>query len=129
MKEFKEFKEPKEEIRQEETALSEFPSKKPYEIQMENMRQGCQVALQRVSLEDMHGNNMGLVDPLEMNNSQASSCDYNMSQFRTDEPDFVIKEEAAPSENDEDAEDIPLAARKIIKRPDFEEEVPLVSSQ
>ncbi|XP_013107851.1 DNA topoisomerase 1 [Stomoxys calcitrans] len=68
--------------------------------------------------------------------SQASSCDYSMSQFKEDEPAFVAKEEASYNEEDEDSqemdqngsqqymqqeqadeeddddEDMPLAARK-----------------
>lgn len=51
-----------------------------------------------------------------MNNSQASSCDYSMSQFRDDEPAFEIKEESADEsqevniENDTADETDPLFA-------------------
>ena len=61
------------------------------------------------------------------NVSQASSCDYSMSQFKNDEPPFEVKEEATyedesmyreeepdvEDEEDEDEEDIPLAKRKL----------------
>lgn len=79
--------------------------------------------------------------------SQASSCDYSMSQFRADESAFVIrgdvKEEADDSrgsneyagngtvvnngnESDDD-DDVPIAARKKIKRElsDDEDEAPV----
>ncbi|XP_030377996.1 DNA topoisomerase 1 [Scaptodrosophila lebanonensis] len=55
------------------------------------------------------------------NLSQASSCDYSMSQFRADEPPFVLKQEATYTEDDsalndfgevDDEEDVPLAMRK-----------------
>ncbi|XP_055910176.1 DNA topoisomerase 1 isoform X2 [Eupeodes corollae] len=36
------------------------------------------------------------------NMSQASSCDYSMTQFKKDEPPFDIKEEASDNENDVD---------------------------
>lgn len=77
------------------------PSKKQYEIQMETMQKECHVHLERVNFEDLHCNNP-VVDPLDIQNaSQASSCDYNFAQFRTDEPNFVIKEEASDSETGE----------------------------
>ncbi|XP_062565451.1 DNA topoisomerase I, mitochondrial-like isoform X1 [Armigeres subalbatus] len=41
-------------------------------------------------------------DPLSI--SQASSCDYSMSQFRTDESQFVIKEEAPDPDQDDESE-------------------------
>ncbi|XP_055841696.1 DNA topoisomerase 1 isoform X2 [Episyrphus balteatus] len=37
------------------------------------------------------------------NMSQASSCDYSMSQFKKDEPQFDIKEEASDNENEANA--------------------------
>ncbi|XP_030244302.1 DNA topoisomerase 1 [Drosophila navojoa] len=37
--------------------------------------------------------------------SQASSCDYSLSQFRSDEPEFVTKEEATYTEDDDDDND------------------------
>ncbi|XP_022227051.2 DNA topoisomerase 1 isoform X1 [Drosophila obscura] len=68
------------------------------------------------------------------NLSQASSCDYSMSQFRADEPPFTLKQEdstyneedstmndndndedeemAVDNDADEDEEDVPLAMRK-----------------
>ncbi|XP_016973494.1 DNA topoisomerase 1 isoform X2 [Drosophila rhopaloa] len=62
------------------------------------------------------------------NLSQASSCDYSLSQFRSDEPPFEVKHEQSyaeddstmndneqyeePEEMDEDEEDVPLAMRK-----------------
>lgn len=77
--------------------------------------------------------------------SQASSCDYSMSQFRKDESDFVIKgdlkvdmEEASSEEVDvtnndqnafdnDDNDDVPIASRKKIKRElsDDEDEAPV----
>uniref|UniRef100_A0A1I8M5L5 DNA topoisomerase I n=1 Tax=Musca domestica TaxID=7370 RepID=A0A1I8M5L5_MUSDO len=85
--------------------------------------------------------------------SQASSCDYSMSQFKEDEPAFVAKEEASYNEDDsqemdqdesqeqnyddnnedeDDDEDMPLAARKskqqhqvIQEEEDDEEDIPL----
>lgn len=74
--------------------------------------------------------------------SQASSCDYSMSQFRHDESAFVIKgdlkdevEEASSEEvdvtnNDRNAfddDDVPIASRKKIKRElsDDEDEAPV----
>lgn len=74
-------------------------------------------------------------DERSFNVSQASSCDYSMSQFREDEPPFVAKEETSykedsnmkyddeespeeeykPEEEDED-EDMPLAMRKAKSR-------------
>lgn len=76
------------------------------------------------------------------NLSQASSCDYSMSQFKADEPPFEIKEEAPfdddspmfkqedPMEDEED--DIPLFKRKsnaraaAINEEEDEEDIPLV---
>ncbi|XP_063704534.1 DNA topoisomerase I, mitochondrial [Culicoides brevitarsis] len=114
------------------------PSKKQYELQMESMQQDCHVSLERVNFDDLHGNNP-VCDPLDVQNaSQASSCDYNFSQFRTDEPNFVVKEEASESEEekplsmrgkaavkqyDEDSEEeIPLSKRKKAVVSDSEEE-------
>lgn len=76
--------------------------------------------------------------------SQASSCDYSMSQFRQDETAFVIKgdlkeevEEASSEEVDvtnndqnafdDDDDDVPIASRKKIKREisDDEDEAPV----
>ncbi|XP_018800445.1 PREDICTED: DNA topoisomerase 1 [Bactrocera latifrons] len=80
-----------------------------------------------------------------INISQASSCDYSMSQFKEDEPSFVVKEEASADEDsmfkqepenqeyEDDEEDVPLAMRKtniktitpIAEEEDDEENVPL----
>ncbi|XP_052565425.1 DNA topoisomerase I, mitochondrial isoform X3 [Culex pipiens pallens] len=59
-------------------------------------------------------------DPLEL--SQASSCNYSLSQFRADETPFVIKEEApeetfeasqpAVKQESESEDDVPLSKRK-----------------
>ncbi|KAL7744966.1 hypothetical protein ACLKA6_007236 [Drosophila palustris] len=72
------------------------------------------------------------------NLSQASSCDYSLSQFRSDEPAFVAKQEATYTEEDsalnddddddendndnadgdgDDDEDVPLAIRKRKQEP------------
>lgn len=105
-----------------------------------------------------------------MNMSQASSCDYSMSQFRPDESSFDIKAEEINDEdsqfgsyvtnnvqdddplslrkemsqhdhrmvvdqiegNDDDEEDIPIAARKKVKREiseDDEDDIPLTARQ
>lgn len=65
-------------------------------------------------------------DPLSI--SQSSSCDYSMSQFRQDESQFVIKEEA----NDPDREEEERAEREeqpsqiaIKQESDSEDDVPL----
>lgn len=105
-----------------------------------------------------------------VNMSQASSCDYSMSQFRPDESSFQVKAEAFNDEDsqfgsyvtnnvqddqfdplglrvvqadpkpdsdiaqndivDDDEEDIPIAARKKVKREisdDDEDDIPLTS--
>ncbi|EDS40891.1 conserved hypothetical protein [Culex quinquefasciatus] len=59
-------------------------------------------------------------DPLEL--SQASSCNYSLSQFRPDETPFVIKEEApeetfeasqpAVKQESDSEDDVPLSKRK-----------------
>lgn len=75
--------------------------------------------------------------------SEASSCDYSMSQFRADESAFSIKNEAAEADDDsqesafgnndtldsQDDEDVPIAQRKKIKREisDDEDEMPLTA--
>ncbi|XP_037938310.1 DNA topoisomerase 1 [Teleopsis dalmanni] len=75
---------------------------------------------------------------INFNISQASSCDYSLSQFRDDEPSFVIKKEASydddimmkEEEEDED-DDVPLAMRKSvstingIEDDDDDEDIPL----
>ncbi|KAI8128183.1 hypothetical protein FF38_08634 [Lucilia cuprina] len=83
-------------------------------------------------------------DERSFNVSQASSCDYSMSQFRDDEPPFVAKEENSiqevnikseddespeedykPEEEDEEDEDedMPLAMRKTKSRQTPEEQM------
>lgn len=78
--------------------------------------------------------------------SEASSCDYSMSQFRADESQFSIKGEAddesqesaifAADGNDmldsqeDDDEDMPIAQRKKVKRElsdDDEDDMPLTA--
>lgn len=76
--------------------------------------------------------------------SETSSCDYSMSQFRTDESAFVIKgdmpvdEESQDygaygndiAESPDDEEDLPIAQRKKIKRElsdDDEDDMPLTA--
>ncbi|XP_030567545.1 DNA topoisomerase 1 [Drosophila novamexicana] len=84
--------------------------------------------------------------------SQASSCDYSMSQFRADEPSFVAKQEATYTEDDsalndddddddndndnnDDDEDMPLAMRKRKQEPsdemdgaeDDDDDIPLLA--
>lgn len=74
--------------------------------------------------------------------SEASSCDYSMSQFRADESAFYIKSEAPEGDDDsqesafgndtldsQDDEDVPIAQRKKIKREisDDEDEMPLTA--
>lgn len=90
------------------------------------------------------------------NLSQASSCDYSMSQFRSDEPPFEVKNEQSYVEEDstlnddqddddendndndnedmdDDQEDIPLAMRKRKQEPvedqgeDDDDDVPLLA--
>ncbi|XP_004529463.1 DNA topoisomerase 1 isoform X1 [Ceratitis capitata] len=80
-----------------------------------------------------------------INISQASSCDYSMSQFKEDEPSFVVKEEASADDDsmcrqenqdfEDDEEDVPLAMRKTnnnktsaptpAEEEDDEEDIPL----
>ncbi|XP_053949551.1 DNA topoisomerase 1 [Anastrepha ludens] len=80
-----------------------------------------------------------------VNISQASSCDYSMSQFKEDEPAFVVKEEASGDEDslykqegnadcEDDDEDVPLAMRIATTKTtapvvqdddDDEEDIPL----
>lgn len=69
------------------------------------------------------------------NASQASSCDYSMTQFKKDEPPFDIKEEASDNENDSpsnnhqnemdvdgDADPLSIPNSHSIKEEDEEEE-------
>nr|XP_019556093.2 DNA topoisomerase I, mitochondrial [Aedes albopictus]XP_029716522.1 DNA topoisomerase I, mitochondrial [Aedes albopictus] len=67
-------------------------------------------------------------DPLSI--SQASSCDYSMSQFRADESQFVIKEEAPDpernAEEDEEQEEAEEPTQMDVKQEsDSEDDVPL----
>lgn len=76
--------------------------------------------------------------------SETSSCDYSMSQFRTDESAFVIKGDMPVDEEsqdygtygndiadspEDDEEDLPIAQRKKIKRElsDDEDDMPLTA--
>ncbi|XP_034119099.1 DNA topoisomerase 1 isoform X1 [Drosophila albomicans] len=86
------------------------------------------------------------------NISQASSCDYSLSQFRPDEPSFVAKQEQTYNEEDsalndddddedegnnenDDDEDVPLAIRKRKQEPvddfdggaDDDDDIPLLA--
>lgn len=69
--------------------------REPPQFDMENARH-CQVTLERCdNVAQYHE-----TDPLDISQvSQGSSCDYSMSQFKKDEPNFVIKEEASDSED------------------------------
>ncbi|XP_052850345.1 DNA topoisomerase 1 isoform X2 [Drosophila gunungcola] len=84
-----------------------------------NYKNGYEESIVDIKKEDESFNNL----------SQASSCDYSMSQFRSDEPPFEVKHEQsyteddsnindndqddeAENEMDEDEEDVPLAMRK-----------------
>ncbi|KAH8355473.1 hypothetical protein KR084_011283, partial [Drosophila pseudotakahashii] len=88
-----------------------------------NYKNGYEESIVDIKKEDESFNNL----------SQASSCDYSMSQFRADEPAFEVKQEqsyaeedstmndndqdeeadADPEEmDDDDEEDVPLAMRK-----------------
>lgn len=63
--------------------------------------------------------------------SQASSCDYSMSQFRLDESQFVTK--AEQGEGDDESQDCQYAPEedplKDVKQEedDDEEDIPIVS--
>ncbi|XP_039497024.1 DNA topoisomerase 1 isoform X2 [Drosophila santomea] len=83
-----------------------------------NYKNGYEESIVDIKKEDESFNNL----------SQASSCDYSMSQFRADEPPFEVKQEQSyveedstmnyndqedePDEMDDDEEDVPLAMRK-----------------
>ncbi|XP_017115033.1 DNA topoisomerase 1 isoform X2 [Drosophila elegans] len=82
-----------------------------------NYKNGYEESIVDIKKEDESFNNL----------SQASSCDYSMSQFRSDEPPFEVKHEQsyteedsnindqydeAENEMDDDEEDVPLAMRK-----------------
>jgi len=84
-----------------------------------NYKNGYEESIVDIKKEDDSFNNL----------SQASSCDYSMSQFRADEPPFEVKHEQSyaeddstmnnndqdendPEEMDDDEEDLPLAMRK-----------------
>ncbi|XP_045472291.1 DNA topoisomerase I, mitochondrial isoform X2 [Harmonia axyridis] len=71
-------------------------------------------------------------EPDNVNLSQASSCDYSMSQFSKNEPDFEDTKSEIKEEPEEDSdEDIPLSSRmsntkrKLEDSDDDEEDVPL----
>ncbi|XP_021713406.1 DNA topoisomerase I, mitochondrial [Aedes aegypti] len=61
-------------------------------------------------------------DPLSI--SQASSCDYSMSQFRADESQFVIKEEASDQDQAEEEPEEPTPM-EVKQESDSEDDVPL----
>ncbi|XP_037727653.1 DNA topoisomerase 1 isoform X1 [Drosophila subpulchrella] len=85
-----------------------------------NYKNGYEESIVDIKKEDESFNNL----------SQASSCDYSMSQFRADEPPFEVKHEQSYAEEDstmnnndqdeendheemdDDEEDLPLAMRK-----------------
>ncbi|EDV47029.1 DNA topoisomerase 1 isoform X1 [Drosophila erecta] len=82
-----------------------------------NYKNGYEESIVDIKKEDESFNNL----------SQASSCDYSMSQFRADEPPFEVKHEQSYVEEDssmnyidqddegeemDDEEDVPLAMRK-----------------
>nr|P30189.1 RecName: Full=DNA topoisomerase 1; AltName: Full=DNA topoisomerase I [Drosophila melanogaster]AAA28951.1 topoisomerase I [Drosophila melanogaster]AAC24158.1 DNA topoisomerase I [Drosophila melanogaster] len=83
-----------------------------------NYKNGYEESIVDIKKEEESFNNL----------SQASSCDYSMSQFRADEPPFVVKHEQSYAEEDstmnyndhdddademnDDEEDVPLAMRK-----------------
>ena len=70
---------------------------------------------------------VNIKDPLEM--SRASSCDYSMSQFRTDETPFEIKAEASdPEVKEEEEEEEYNPPQEVKEEPieeDSEEDIPL----
>ncbi|XP_017050824.1 DNA topoisomerase 1 isoform X2 [Drosophila ficusphila] len=83
-----------------------------------NYKNGYEESIVDIKKEDESFNNL----------SQASSCDYSMSQFRADEPPFEVKHSQSYAEEDsqmnetyqdddreeldDDEEDVPLAMRK-----------------
>lgn len=66
--------------------------------------------------------------PDTMNNlSQASSCDYNLSQFK-DEPPFSADEDSDRNDDSESQDQEQEKPRKMKEEPeDSEEDIPLVS--
>lgn len=108
--------------------------------------------LQKEAYEESKSN-IVKIEEQSFNASQASSCDYSLTQFNKDEPPFEVKSEAetcgddgAMEEDDEDdvplckrrsncliaddedEEDVPLAKRKVTKfEEESEEDVPLIA--
>lgn len=63
-------------------------------------------------------------EPYMNNLSQASSCDYNLSQFK-DEPAFSADEDSERNDDSESQDQMDIRLRKW-KEEDSEEDVPLV---
>ncbi|KMZ09836.1 DNA topoisomerase 1 isoform X3 [Drosophila simulans] len=107
-----------------------------------NYKNGYEESIVDIKKEEESFNNL----------SQASSCDYSMSQFRADEPPFVVKHEQSYAEEDstmnyndqddeademnDDEEDVPLAMRKRKQEPtdrpdggmdDDDDDIPLLA--
>lgn len=61
-----------------------------------------------------------------INLSQASSCDYSMSQFKTDETSFEIKGNLTTEEGDEESQDGDYSQQNIAEEDD-DEDIPIVS--
>ncbi|XP_075158687.1 DNA topoisomerase 1 isoform X2 [Haematobia irritans] len=63
--------------------------------------------------------------------SQASSCDYSMSQFKDDEPAFVAKEEASYNEDGDESQDMDQdesqREQEAVEEEDEDEDMPLAA--
>lgn len=96
-------------------AAAIVPSPAPSEEEPQ-IKNECHVTLERCSMPPT------LDDPLDI--SQNSSCDYNMSQFKSNEESFHIKAEARESTSEDEA---PLSKRKkpMVESDEDEEEKPL----
>lgn len=62
-----------------------------------------------------------------INISQASSCDYSMSQFKNDETPFEIKGNLTTEEGDEESQDADYSQNDLDVDEDDEEDIPIVS--
>lgn len=60
----------------------------------------------------------------EQNVSAASSCDYNMGQFKKDESQFEVSEEEMEQDNSQDEQDEDFKVEP--KEEESDEDVPLV---